>query len=306
MIKTKILCNICTASILTLLSFSSLAINRMPDFQTTRLKSTGGAGVGSLLVDEATALNPAPLAFFGLGSFYLQKMFTKSTYSDSNTSPNGPGEKESDMTSIIATDTKGRVKGSLRYLDQDYLYNSRKQYALSMAHMAGKSSSFGITYKMTKDEISNDGINFQKEKYNQTTFGASHVLNNNFSFGIIFVDPFKVKAEQTRGIAGIQYVYQDFLSFMLDGGADYNKKLSETVLWKTAMQIKFYDDFYIRAGIYDDRGLMEKGSGAGIGWLQPKLNIELALVNRRLLQSEKLNQLSEDIKETSFSLGYRF
>lgn len=306
MIKTKISCNICTASIAFLISFSSMAINRIPEFQTTRLKSTGGAGVGSLLVDEATSLNPAPLAFFGLGSFYFQKMFTKSTYENPDTSPGGPGEKESDLTSIIATDTKGRIKGSIRYLNQDYVFNSRKQYALSLAHMAGKKSSFGVTYERTQDDISPDGVTFTEQKYNQTTFGATHVLNENFSFGLVFIDPFKERPEDTRGIAGIQYVYQNFLSFMLDGGADYNKKLSETVLWKTAMQVKFYDDFYIRAGFYDDKGLMEKGSGAGIGWLQPRLNIEFAIVNRELLESTEINQKSEDIRETSFSLSYRF
>lgn len=306
MIKTKILCNICTASIAIFISQSILAINRMPEFQTTRLKSTGGAGVGSLLVDEATVLNPAPIAFFGLGSFHLQKLFTKSTYSDNSSSPNGPGEKESDMTSVIATDTKGRIKGSIRYLNQDYLFNSRKQYALSLAHMAGKKSAFGVTYKRTSDEISEDGINFTKERFNQTTFGATHVLNSNFSFGLVIVDPFKIRPEETRGLIGLQYVYQEFLSVMLDAGADYNKTLSDTALWKAALQIKFYDDFYVRAGLYEDTGLSEKGSGAGVGWLQPRLNIEFALTNRSLQANDDFQQLAEDIRETSVSLGYRF
>ena len=36
--------------------------------QTTRLKSTAGVGAGSILLDEATMLNPAPVAFYQTGA----------------------------------------------------------------------------------------------------------------------------------------------------------------------------------------------------------------------------------------------
>ena len=50
-----------------------LAFSAQTSFQTTRLKSTGGAGVASILMDEATFLNPAPLAFFNLTAVLLQR-----------------------------------------------------------------------------------------------------------------------------------------------------------------------------------------------------------------------------------------
>lgn len=93
---------------------------------------------------------------------------------------------------------------------------------------------------------------------------------------------------------------------MFDAGADYNQDLSKTATWKAATQIKLFSDFYARFGAFNDKGLKQKGSGVGIGWLQPRLVLELALKNTELLESEELNQTGEDIKETSFSLSYRF
>ena len=49
------------------------------NFETTRLKSTAGAGVASLLIDESTILNPAPMAFFNLASFYIQRSDQKTS-----------------------------------------------------------------------------------------------------------------------------------------------------------------------------------------------------------------------------------
>ncbi len=55
-------------SLLALFSFTfkAYAFTRVHDFETTRLKSTSGAGVGSILLEEAAVLNPASLSFFSI------------------------------------------------------------------------------------------------------------------------------------------------------------------------------------------------------------------------------------------------
>ena len=41
--------------------------------QTTRMQSSAGVGVGAVLLDEATLLNPAPMAFYQIGAIYYQQ-----------------------------------------------------------------------------------------------------------------------------------------------------------------------------------------------------------------------------------------
>ena len=41
--------------------------------QTTRIQSSAGVGVGAVLLDEATLLNPAPMAFYQIGAIYYQQ-----------------------------------------------------------------------------------------------------------------------------------------------------------------------------------------------------------------------------------------
>ena len=93
---------------------------------------------------------------------------------------------------------------------------------------------------------------------------------------------------------------------MFDAGADYNRPLRETTLWKAAFQLKVFDNWFMRFGVFDDQGKFERGSGAGIGWVQPRLVIDLSLKNTKISENELLVQEAEDIKESSFSISYRF
>ena len=49
------------------------------EFQTTRLNSTGGAGVASMLSTEAGILNPAASAFFDGSSLSYQRHYAMKT-----------------------------------------------------------------------------------------------------------------------------------------------------------------------------------------------------------------------------------
>lgn len=285
-----------------LVCYNAYALNKIPEFETTRLKSTAGTGVGSVLMDEATILNPAPLAFFNVGSFYLQKSGADSTLGDGESKSLG----ESDTVSFIASDSKGRVNGSISYTKKTHRFSDRKRWGVSFSSPVGDKSALGVSYRITTDNLSENGISYSEEKYKQTVFGVTHALTSDFTMGLVFVDPFKAKPEDTQALIGFQYLYKDFISLMFDSGADYNQPLSETILYRGAIQAKIFKDFYLRAGTFNDKGKASKGSGAGVGWVQPRLVLDFGIKNTKLLEDEKLAQTSEEIKETSFSLSYRF
>ncbi|MCB0370551.1 MAG: hypothetical protein KDD45_14280 [Bdellovibrionales bacterium] len=258
------------------------------------MKSTAGTGIATPLVDEASFLNPSTLAFFNMSALYIQKTNADTTINDANT-------VESDSFGVVASDTKGSMKGNISYIKQSDNDEERKQFAASIATMAGKNSSFGMTYKRI-----NEVINGEKEEYNVSSFGVSHFVNRDFSMGVVVNDPFQVKPHETRAIVGLQYMIKDYISLMVDGGADYNKELSTSSLVRGAAQFKVYNDFFIRFGASEDKGRKEKSTGAGFTWVQPKLIVNFAIKNTTLTEDAELNQESEKIKETSFSLSYRF
>lgn len=279
----------------------SQASNKIPKFETTRMKSTGGAGVASILMDEATFLNPATIAYFQQGGIFFQKSGLEATRSSRNSN-----SEEFSSTSVIASDAKGLVGGSLSYNTIEYRGEKVKRISSAFGRPLGDKSSFGINLAYSKEKTFDGNGNLQDQDFKQTTFGVAHAIDDKVTLGLVLEDPFKGKQNETRAITGFQYVYAGFASIMLDLGADYNRNLSDTLMWRAGTQLKIFDDFFLRFGSYNDKGRQEKGSGAGIGWIQPRLVIELAIKNGELLESEVLNQQGEEIKETSFSLSYRF
>lgn len=275
---------------------------RIVNFETTRLKSTGGAGVGALLLDEATILNPASLAFFSLSSIYVQKNDMEIENYGANPPVNPPN---SGHTAFILSDTKGGMKGSVSYIKMDQEFNERERIAASLATGGGKFA-LGATFRIIKDAISSNGISIERQKHKQMIFGLSHVRSKHFSLGLVLIDPLEKNPRDTRILIGGQYDFADFVFFLLDLGANYNHPLSETVVYKTALKIRILDDIIFRFGIYEDKGLKERGNGIGASWVQPRLSFDFALKNSVLLFDSSLQQQRQDIKETSFSLSYRF
>lgn len=272
-------------------------------FETTRLKSTGGAGVASALVNEATVLNPAPMAFFKVSSIYLQKGTADVTQTEPGSS--FAGENPDDFA-VIASDTKGDVSGSIGYLKTTSGYSERNQFVAAIAKAAGKSSSIGFTTKFTKDELSDDGVNKTKKSYKQFNMGIAHALSPSFTLGLVAIDPIGEIEEERRTLIGAQYVFRDMVSVMADLGADQNNNLSDTLLYRAALQLKVYNDFFLRVGMFDDKGLGEKGNGVGLGWVGPKLVFEAALKNTTINENIEKNRRGQEIKETSFALSYHW
>lgn len=268
--------------------FPNILLSSNLSYQTTRLKSTGGAGVASILLDEATFLNPAPLAFFNLTSVLIQRTGGQEKI-------NNQGDVDSENYMAVISDSKGSIKGSFSYLKSSQQEVKGTSYAASLAFPLKQTSSIGTTFRRSTTKIKN-----QEETKNQYILGASHNISPNFSLGAILVDPLSKEKNNSFAIFGAQIVYGDFISLMLDIGANYNFPLDESLLYKTAVQIMFFTDVYLRAGYFYDRGLKDKGTGVGIGWVQPRLAVEAALKNSKDFFSTKTN------RETSFSLSYRF
>ncbi len=266
----------------------SISLASIRDFETTRLKSTAGAGVGSILMDEATILNPAPIAFYNVGSIYLNK--GSSTATSENT-PLG----ETDHMGVIVSDSKGATAGSLSYQIQKVGETKKTLMAAAMSRLIKEKSAMGVSLRKTTEETSgNETLNVL-----QTIVGVTHAVNQEFTIGFVVVDPLKQNIDDSKGTFGMQYVFKDFISVMLDAGANYYKGLGETFLYKSAIQFKLLDDFYARFGYFRDRGTEETGTGAGLGWVQPRLVLEAALKNSE-------DKQGKEVSETSFSLSYRF
>ena len=272
--------------ILVLYSFSSFG--NIQEFETTRMKSTAGTGVGSILMDEATLLNPAPIAFFNVGSVYISKGSTQNTLS-------GDELQNTDHLGVIVSDAKGSSAGSLSYQTQTFGNQKRIRLAAALSAPINKKSAMGVSLRRTTDEI----IGGEKTEYFQTILGVSHAVSEAFTLGFVALDPLRKREEDAMGIFGVQYVFKDFISVMADAGANYFKELSETFLYRGAVQFKLLDDFYARFGYFRDMGKSENGTGVGLGWVQPRLVLEAAIKNVE-------NETAKSNRETSFSLSYRF
>lgn len=263
------------------------------DFDTTRLKSTAGAGVGSMLMDEATMLNPAPIAFYNISSVYVSS--SKTQFLDTNDKNTSKGH----TLAIIGSDAKGPIKGSIAYHQMKYFGEENTRWSAAMAGPIGPRSSLGFWGRRVK--ISNNPA------YYQIAIGAFHAIDEQFSFGAVFIDPLKSQGKDSKLQIGGQYLFKGLVALILDVGGNPYERIEQKNFIKAAVQLKIFSDIYFRAGLFKDKVLEETGSAIGGGWLSPKLNIDAALKSVRST-NDKLILSSEEMqrKEISFSLSYRF
>lgn len=264
---------------------------------TTRLKSTAGTGVGTLLMDEATFLNPASISFFQVSSFYIQK--AGADLSSTNDQPLSAASE--DELVFVASDAKGPVDGSISYARMKDKDGKSTRLAASMSSPIGERSALGFNYALTDRD---GGVRAGKSK--QITAGVTHALSSEFTLGLVAQDLLGEEEIERRAIVGAQYVYKDFIAVMFDAGADWEREMEESSLIRAAIQLKVFQDFYMRFGAQEDRGLRQKSTGVGIGWVQPRLVLEAALARTEYGAIDEIGQLDLEAKETSFSLSYRF
>ncbi len=269
------------------------------NFETTRMKSTAGAGNASLLMNESTLNNPAPIAFFKESSLYFER--SAATYSGEENSQ----ELEASNYAFIASDASKNLRGSVALIKHNEGPSSLEQFNVSLASTIGKSSSMGIAYRNVQKEYDYRGTRI-REDYKIFVPGVFHAVSNDLSIGLTLIDPTRESINETKAVVGFQYRILDMMLIMLDLGADYEGPMSDTSVVRAATQIKVFDDFFLRFGAFEDKDLKERGTGFGVGWVGPKLVFNFAIRNTKVSESEELRQENQDIKDTSFSVAYRF
>lgn len=277
---------------------------RIPEPLTSRLQSTSGAGVASLLIDEATVLNPAPMAFYTQSFLYYHYNKTSISLPEDNTIDSSP-EKSKGM-SVIASDGGQAVKGSFNYTWLNHDRAERKRFAFATGFQVSKTSSMGINYRYTIDRPYQDGEVLAKDKYHQVSFGLYHMVAPYLSLGMVFSDPFKTNIDDTLAVAGAQLSYKDMIVLMTDAGANYHSDLADTFLYRLGLQLKMFSDFLLRFGMHKDNGLKESGSAFGIAWISPRLALNFAIRHIQVDENLERKQREEKIKEASLSMSIHF
>lgn len=278
--------------LLSLLLFSEKAQTKMHEFETSRLKSSGGAGVGSILLEESAFLNPSSSSFFNTSSLYYQRDSQKTSDNINTTFP-----KDINNGFVLA-DGNPELSGTLSYIIQKENDLKRKRWGASLSAPMSDRSTFGVSVRKSSDIVLQKTLS-----YYQTVFGVTHTLNESSTLGLVLYDPFKSKGDYTRALVGIQSAIVNYVSANVDVGADYTaKNISSTYKLAAALQIKVWDDFFIRVGGTNDKALQEKGEGFGIAWIQPKLAFEFAVKNTRSTQETEHYKTMRDI---SFSVSLR-
>lgn len=283
------------------------SFSRVHDYETARLKSTGGTGVGSILMDEASLLNPASIAFYNISSIYASRHTTK--FSEASQETNFIPPKNPSYGTVLS-DAKNNLKGSLSITKQREWDHKRFRTAFSLAAPIGPYSSMGFTFRKTKDQDKEYNNTIHKRKYNQLIIGATHAVKPEFSLGMVLIDPFKANKEDTFFILGQQLSIYKIIILMFDIGSDYNEDLGKSLMYRGALQFNFVSDLYVRVGAFNNKKLREKGSGFGLGWVTPNFIADLGL--KTTTQNYSLEKLMrrgyppQKFTELSFGLGVKF
>lgn len=257
----------------------------------------GGTGVGGVHAEEAAFLNPASLAFFNTATVYAQKDSGK--LKDNNIDQPRPKS-----LGFVLADGNPSLSGSLSYVAQEEDIYRRKRWGLSFSGPFSDKSAFGVSFRQTTDE--NMQLNSSK-KYYQSVLGVTHSLDEKLCLGIIAYDPFKSQGHETKALIGMQYVLMTYISAAFDFGGNYNSdEISQTLLYRGALQVKVLDDFFLRFGGFNDKSRAEQGNGYGLAWIQPRLSFEVSLKNTKRAKNEGLGLSEKKLKETSFAASMRF
>lgn len=276
------------------------------EFQTTRLNSTAGAGVASVLSTEAAILNPAASAFFSGSSFSYQRYTTSLQHEnvDRNAlSDNFPGQNKTQ--GLFMSDHDGPVKGGFAYLTQDENNYQRRQIITHGAGAIGDSTSLGFAYKYFEDTRPKSFQNRHQISH-QATIGLTHILDEKTVVGLILVDPARATPGEERAMGGLQYSFADKLTLIADVGTQYTKDVKEKYIWRAAVQLQMFEDFFFRLGKFYDNVRQTKGTGWGVGWVGPKLGVEFAQKLSDQFGDKSYIYHDETLVDTSISAIIKF
>lgn len=273
------------------------------EYQTSRLLSTSGAGVASVLTTEAAILNPASSAFFEGSSFSYQSFTTKlQKESDERTVANDPFSESNRSEGFFMSDNSGPVHGGLAYITQKENGIKRSRIAFHGAALVGKKTALGLRYSFIEDKK-------KTKKYkarHQNAIGLTHIVDENMTLGLVLIDPTGATPDEERAIGGFQYGLADRLTIIGDFGIQYTKNVSKKYLWRAALQINIFDDFFVRGGQFYDNVVEMKGTSWGAGWIGPRFGVEFAQKYSQQFGSGLFLYEDEKIVDTSLSAIIKF
>ena len=276
------------------------------EFQTTRLNSTAGAGVATVLSSEAAILNPASSAFFSGSSFSYQSYSTSLRHeNDLRDTNNDDFASRNKSQGIFMSDHDGPVKGGIAYLMQDENDYERKQLITHGAAALGEQTSMGFAYKYIQD-VKPAGSPRRHETSHQMTVGLTQVLDDKTLMGLVLVDPTRTTPGEERALIGFQYTITDRLSLIADAGTQYTQDVKDKYLWKAAVQLQLFDDFFFRIGKFYDNVTEFKGTGWGLSWIGPKLGVEFAQKFSEQYGKDSYIYQDEQLVDTSISAVIKF
>lgn len=246
------------------------------EFQTTRLNSTAGAGVATVLTSEAAILNPAASAFFNGSSFSYQSYSTSLRHeSELRDSNNDDFASRNKSQGFFMSDHDGPIKGGIAYLMQNENDFERKQLITHGAAALGTQTAMGFAYRYITD-VKPKGYSRRHEVSHQMSIGMTQVLDNNSLMGLTIVDPTRTTPNEERALIGFQYTITERFTLNADAGTQYTKDVRDKYLWRAAVQLQLFDDFFFRVGKFHDNIRQFKGTGWGISWIGPKLGLEFS------------------------------
>jgi hypothetical protein len=281
--------------------------SRVREYQSTYLLSTGGAGAASFVGETSAILNPATLGVQEVSTMYYQDMDSKIDNENATRTASGPAYSPvSASRALIISDTTTPVKGSFGYFSQRENDAKRRRLTFTMAMPAGPSTAVGLTWRYNR-LFTNFSSSYQKDIYQQLVIGTYHRITPNFTSGIVITDIFKAKQDEGKIQVGFRYDLAMKLSFLVDFGGNFNRELSETAFSSVAMQLNFFSQLYIRISSFSDKLLGVKGTGWGMNWQGPKMNLEFAMKSTKQSDTNSiLLYADETIQDASFAVSIAF
>ena len=134
------------------------------------------------------------------------------------------------------------------------------------------SSSVGFSYSYTRDQ----DMAGRKESKHRGNLGYFHIVNPKMSYGLVFNDITETKVHTRITTLGTQYALTNQVILLGDIGYNYSRSFSGTFFYRAAVQLKFYQDYILRAGYQDDKNLDVRGNSIGLSWLGPKFSLDIS------------------------------
>jgi hypothetical protein len=134
----------------------------------------------------------------------------------------------------------------------------------------------------------------------------TYVLDEDTILGLVVIDPTRTTPQEERVIAGFQYALADRFTLIGDMGAQYTRGISQHYLWRAAIQMNVFSDFFIRLGQFYDNVTQFKGTSWGASWIGPRLGVEFAQRFSQQFGDGNYIFENEQIKDTSLSLIIKF